>query len=319
MIIRSQTSIPPDLPKPPPNPNKNPKNLTLQTLTPFKTLSIPSSPPLLLLRSSSDAGLRFRQKLLHLETLGVDTDKALSANPDLRSAPLASVLSVERFLRSSAGVLRSDVGRIFGMHPRLLTCDPRSDILPVVDFLVSDAGVPRRDLRKAIVRCPRLLVSSVPDQLRPTLYFLRRLGFVGAHAIDCSTTLLLVSSVEETLLPKLEYLRGLGFTRREAAKMVLRSPGLLTFSIEKNFRPKVEYLIGEMGKDVAEVGRFPQYFSFSLEGKIKPRHRKLVEVGLFEEVSLKEMLRVSDGEFSDRLVEMRLRSVDEVYSQKGTH
>ncbi|CAA7395032.1 unnamed protein product [Spirodela intermedia] len=119
---------------------------------------------------------------------------------------------------------------------------------------------------------------------------------MGVHRITCRTTLLLVSSVEGTLIPKLEYIQNLGFSRREAIKMVLRSPGLFTFSIEKNFRPKVAYL------------DFPQYFSFSLEGKIKPRHRLLVENG-FEDMSLANMLKVSDGEFNDRLVEMRLRSV----------
>lgn len=89
--------------------------------------------------------------------------------------------------------------------------------------------------------------------------------------------------------------------------MVRRSPGLLTFSIENNFRPKVEFL-EEMGRGVAELKEFPQYFSFSLEGKIKPRHRMLVESGL--SMPLSEMLKVSDGEFRARLVEMRLRTVD---------
>lgn len=91
--------------------------------------------------------------------------------------------------------------------------------------------------------------------------------------------------------------------------MVLRSPGLLTFSIENNFRPKVEFLVTEMGRELSELKEFPQYFSFSLEGKIKPRHQMLVENGF--SMPLSEMLKVSDGEFRQRLVEMQLRPVGE--------
>lgn len=90
--------------------------------------------------------------------------------------------------------------------------------------------------------------------------------------------------------------------------MMIRSPGLLTFSIEKNYKPKVEYFLQEMRGELAELKRFPQYFSFSLEGKIKPRHRLLMEHGL--RMSLSEMLKVSDGEFNARVIEMRLQKLD---------
>lgn len=261
----------------------------------------------------SDSGLLFRQKLLYIENLKVNSSKALRENPNFRSAPLDTVKSVEKCL-SSMGIERSALGRILDMHPQLLTSDPYFDLYPVFDFLLNEVGIPFPDIQKSIVRCPRLLVTSVSDQLRPTFYFLKRLGFVGPHSITCQNTLLLVSSVEGTLLPKLEYLQSLGFSHTEVAKMVRRSPALLTYSIDKNFRPKVEYFLGEMKGDLAELKRFPQYFSFSLEGKIKPRRRLLVEHGLW--LPLPEMLMVSDGEFNTRLVEMRLQLVDDEWHLK---
>lgn len=72
--------------------------------------------------------------------------------------------------------------------------------------------------------------------------------------------------------------------------------------------PKVDYFLTEMKGEVAELKRFPQYFSFSLERKIKPRHRLLVEHGL--SVPLSRMLKISDGEFNARLLETRLRMVE---------
>ncbi|KAK9276594.1 hypothetical protein L1049_006129 [Liquidambar formosana] len=310
MIIRLQLLPQPLLPhsssSPKPAKNRNPKKRP-QTLHASSPINPPT--PVSHLPNTSDSGLLFREKLLYLETdLHVNSSKALLKNPNFRSTPLSSLKSVEKCL-SSMGIERSAFGRIFDMNPQLLTCDPYIDLYPVFDFLLNEVNIPYSDIRKSIIRCPRLLICGVNDQLKPTLLFLRKLGFVGEHAITCQTTVLLVSSVEGTLVPKLDYLQSLGFSHGEVVRMVLRSPGLLTFSIANNFRPKVEYFLEEMKGDLAELKRFPQYFSFSLEGKIKPRHRLLVEHGF--SLSLSEMLKVSDGEFNARLIEMRLRSVDD--------
>lgn len=258
--------------------------------------------------STSDSGLLFREKILYLENeLSIDSHKALTLNPDFRSAPLSAVKSVEHCF-SSMGIERSAIGRILDMHPKLLTSDPDYDLYPVFDFLLNDVGIPFPDIRKSIIRCPRLLVCSVDSQLRPTFDFLTNLGFVGRNSITCHTALLLVSNVEATLLPKIQYLQSLGLSYDEVVTMVLRSPGLLTLSVENNLVPKVDYFMKEMKGDVSELKRFPQYFSFSLERKIKPRHRLLVGHGFW--VPLSVMLKVSDGEFTSRLLEMRLRTVE---------
>ncbi|KAK3421895.1 hypothetical protein EUGRSUZ_G02491 [Eucalyptus grandis] len=194
------------------------------------------------------------------------------------------------------------------MFPQLLTSDPDADLYPVFDFLLHEALIPFPDLPKSVLRCPRILVCSVDAQLRPALAFLRHFGFVGRHAITCQTSLLLVSSVEHTLLPKIEFLQSLGLDHGEVSRMAIRSPGLLTMSVENNMRPKAEFFLRDMRGSLAELKRFPQYFSFSLERKIRPRHRMLEEHGL--EMPLPEMLKISDGEFTSRLIEMRLRRVD---------
>ncbi|KAF8399493.1 hypothetical protein HHK36_015359 [Tetracentron sinense] len=318
MIIRlqvpPQTLIPHSSKHPSPKFSKNPKpnpRKDSRILDGFTRLKIrtPSTP--FPTNPGSDSGLRFREKLLYVENLHIDSSKALEKNPNFRSAALDSVKSVEKCLYSM-GFERSDIGRMLDMYPQLLTCDPYTDLYPVFDFLLNDVNITYTEIRKSIIRCPRLLICSVDGQLKPALDFLRGLGFVGPHAITCQTTLLLVSNVEGTLIPKLDYLQSLGISYREAVRMVLRSPGLLTFSISNNFRPKVEYFLNEMKGDLAELKRFPQYFSFSLEGKIKHRHRLLVEHGF--SLPLSEMLKVSDGEFNERLVEMRLFSLDKKLS-----
>lgn len=272
-------------------PSINPKNGVLTTTAPL--------PP-----ATTDSGLLFREKILYLKALKVNPTKALQKNPNFRSTSLLSLKSVENCL-SSMGIERSEFGRIFDMYPQLLTCDPHTNLYPIFGFLLDDVGLEFFDIRKSILRCPRLLICSVEYQLKPTLWFLRKLGFVGPNRITSQTTMLLVSSVKHTLMPKLDYLMGLGFAYEEVSNMVLRSPGLLTFSIENNFKPKVDYFLNEMKGDLGDLKRFPQYFSYSLEGKIMRRHRLLVEEGL--SVPLWEMLKVSDGEFTARLIESRLR------------
>ncbi|KAI3825077.1 hypothetical protein L1987_06553 [Smallanthus sonchifolius] len=200
------------------------------------------------------------------------------------------------------------------MYPQLLTSDPHTDLYPIFDFLLADVGLQFYDVRKSIIRCPRLLICSVEDQLKPTLWFLKKLGFVGPNRITSQTTMLLVSNVRTTLMPKLEYLMGLGFENEEVVNMVLRSPGLLTFSIENNFKPKFDYFLNEMKGDLGDLRRFPQYFSYSLEGKIVPRHRLLVDHGL--DVPVWEMLKglrhhnSHDAVMSSHIDAMRFHNVD---------
>ncbi|KAL0447039.1 UNVERIFIED_CONTAM: Transcription termination factor MTEF1, chloroplastic [Sesamum latifolium] len=178
---------------------------------------------------TGDSGLKFRQKLLFLQSLKVNTTKALQLNPNLRAAPLSTLHSITQCL-SSMGLGLSAIGRILDI-------------------------------------------------------------------------------VESTLMPKIEYLVGLGIEYEEVRNMVLRSPGLLTFSVENNYKPKAEYFLKEMNGDLEEIKRFPQYFSFSLERKIKPRHQLLMEHGV--SMSLSAMLKVSDGEFNVRLLEKRLLMAQE--------
>lgn len=290
------------LPSPQPQPQP-----TLPFLSPLPSPSRPSFSLSSVAVTTAGPGVLFRRKLNYLESLDVDSLKALRLNPHFRSAPLQTLKSVENCL-CSMGLSRSSLGRIFDMYPQLLTADPHLHLYPVFAFLINEVALPFPDVSRAIVRCPRLLVSSIDDQLRPALMFLRELGFVGKQKIDCSTTVLLVSNVENTLLPKIEFLANLGFSHSEVANMVIRSPGLLTYSIEKNLRPKVDYFLTEMKGDLAEIKRFPQYFSFSLEGKIKHRHRLLMDHGF--SMPLSDMLKVSDGEFLVRLLDMRLRPIE---------
>ncbi|XP_022954670.1 transcription termination factor MTEF1, chloroplastic-like [Cucurbita moschata] len=271
-----------------PNPFLSPKPTTL--------LFHKHPPPLLHSTLSSQT----KEKILCLEVMGVDAGKALSLNPSLHSATLQSIHSVISFLQSK-GIHQKDFAKIFGMCPKVLTSDVKTDLIPVFTFLSEDLKVPDQNFRRAINKCPRLLASSAKDQLKPTLFYLQRLGLKDLEALAYHDPVLLVSSVEKTLIPKLRYLGSLGFSKSAIVGMVLRCPALLTFSIENNFKPKFEYFSGEMHRKLEELEGFPQYFSFSLEKRIKPRYVETEQSG--KDVSLSLMLKSTDDEFRELLRE----------------
>ena len=78
----------------------------------------------------------------YLETrVNVDPRKAITLNPDVRSAPISALRSVEKCL-SSMGLCREDRSRVLDMHPRILTADPELHLYPILDFLINEAGIP---------------------------------------------------------------------------------------------------------------------------------------------------------------------------------
>ncbi|RAL44687.1 hypothetical protein DM860_003446 [Cuscuta australis] len=261
---------------------------------PNSPLVRPAKPkPLILQEQHPPHTLQLKDKILCLETMGVDSGQALSQNPSLHAAPLHSLLS---FLLSK-GIHQNDLRRIFGMCPDILTSDIESHLNPVFLFLSQDLHIPHPNFRRVIKKCPRLLVSSPENQLKPALFFLKSLGIKDLQSLAYQDPVLLVSSVENTLVPKLDYLASLGFSRTEVAGMVVRCPGLLTFSIENNFKPKFRYFADEMGRGLEELKEFPQYFTFSLEKRIKKRHMEAVQRGVVEGLPLGMMLKTSDEEF----------------------
>ncbi|KAM3324633.1 hypothetical protein P3S67_005785 [Capsicum chacoense] len=51
-------------------------------------------------------------------------------------------------------------------------------------------------------------------------------------------------------------------------------------SMPSHLELKFNYFVVEMGRELKELIVFPQYFSFSLENGIKPRHKMCVEKGV---------------------------------------
>lgn len=235
----------------------------------------------------------FEDKLLFLESIGLDFLSLVDRHPVVLSCRLDDLQGTVEYMQSM-GFSPMEFRRIFNMCPETLTAKV-SDILPVFTFLLREVNVQGSELRRVVNRRPRLLACNVEERLRPTLYFLQSIGIVDLRR----HTYLLSCSVEDKLVPRIEYLEKIGFEYREAVSMVRRFPQLFCYSIKGNFEPKFDYFVVEMGRELKELKDFPQYFSFSLENRIKPRHKVCVEKGVC--FPLKLLLKASEAEFQERL------------------
>ncbi|XP_059668665.1 transcription termination factor MTEF1, chloroplastic [Cornus florida] len=281
-----------------------PRNLHFPTISSTKTtISLPPKPPKIPETPSISPTPQphlnptpqseFHESLLYLDSIGIDLFSLLTTHPSIVSTSITDVKSIIHLLHS-AGLTAPDLRRVLSMCPELLTSNI-SDIVQVLTFLLREAQVDGSDLRRVINRRPRLLACSVEKRLRPTMYFLQSIGItqIKRH------TSLLSCSVEQKFIPRIEYLQRIGFSYRDAISMFRRFPPLFCYSIEENFEPKFDYFVVEMGRELKELKEFPHYFSFSLENRIKPRHRQCMEKGVC--LSLPAMLKSSEERFGGRL------------------
>lgn len=145
-----------------------------------------------------------------------------------------------------------------------------------------------------IIRCPNILESNVEFCLRPTLVYLRELGLEKLNSPTTLNAHLLNTRVEK-LEKKVTFLRSVGFSYEESARICVRLPAIFGYSIENNLRPKLEFLVREMKRSIEEAKEFPQYFAYSLEKRIAPRHLLLRHINV--KIKLNRMLLWSDKRF----------------------
>lgn len=69
----------------------------------------------------------------------------------------------------------------------------------------------------------------------------------------------------------MNYFLGKGLSKKYVCSMISRFSPLLGYSIEHVLKPKLDFLLQTMKKPLKAVVEYPRYFSYSLEGRIKPR------------------------------------------------
>lgn len=84
----------------------------------------------------------------------------------------------------------------------------------------------------------------------------------------------------------------------EIGTMISRFGALYTFSLTENLIPKWEFFL-TMDYDKSELVKFPQYFGYSLEERIKPRYARVKVHGV--KLLLNQVLSLSGSNFENVL------------------
>ncbi|CAI0456887.1 unnamed protein product [Linum tenue] len=203
-----------------------------------------------------------------------------------------------RFLED-LGVDKAQWAKVIYRFPALLTYS-RQKVESTVDFL-SEMGVSADSIGKILTRAPNIISYSVEDKLRPTADYFSSLNVdVGILLFRSPSTFGL--SIEANLKPITEFFLGKGYTQEEIGIMISRYGALYSFSLEDNLIPKWEFFLTmDYSKD--ELVKFPQYFGYSLEHRIKPRYALVREYGV--RLLLNQILSLSSSNF-DKALEKKL-------------
>ncbi|KAJ0973064.1 hypothetical protein J5N97_021023 [Dioscorea zingiberensis] len=237
-------------------------------------------------------------QVIYLMDLGVPRSNIptiLNKRPQLCGISLPENLKPMMNYLEGLGLDKSRWAKVISRFPALLTYS-RQKVKATVDYL-HELGVSEQNIGKILTRCPQIISYSVDDNLRPTAKYFRSLGVnISSLILRCPQTFGL--SIEASLKPVTEFFLEKGYSIEDIGTMVSRYGALYTFSIPDNLLPKWNFFL-TMDYPRSELVKFPHYFSYSLEARIKPRYRRVKECGV--RLVLNQVLSVSDSEFEKTL------------------
>ncbi|KAE9460048.1 hypothetical protein C3L33_08089, partial [Rhododendron williamsianum] len=222
---------------------------------------------------------RWKPLVKYLYYLGVSKDgmrRILTIKPIVFCVDLESnIVPKVQFLRN-IGVRETAIGNMLVKFPPLLTYSLYNKIQPVVIFLLAKAGVAKRDIGKAIALGPELLGCSIHHKLEVNVKYFLALGIplrlLGEMVADF---LMLLRYNTDILRLAEDY--GSAFEGSSSSFQVWafhQTASILLFLIYR-------------------------FFSYSLDGRIIPRHKILVENRI--NFKLRYMLPGTDEEFDQRV------------------
>lgn len=237
--------------------------------------------------------------LLDLGVPKSDIPTVLSKRPQLCGISLSENLIPTMKFLEELGIDKKQWAKVIYRSPALLTYS-RQKLKATVDFLY-EMGLSAESTGKILTRYPNILGYSVEDKLRPTAEYFRSLG-VDIPVLLLRSPQSLGLSIEAHLKPVTGFFLDRGFSVEEVGTMASRYGALYTFSLTENMIPKWEFFL-TMDFPRTELIKFPQYFGYSLEERIKPRYALVKKSGV--RLLLNQILSLSSHDF-DKVVKKKL-------------
>ncbi|XP_058084611.1 transcription termination factor MTERF4, chloroplastic [Magnolia sinica] len=264
-----------------------------------------------------------------------DIPYVLQKYPELFGFKLEGTMSTSVAYLVSIGVSPRDIGPMVTQYPYFLGMRVGTTIKPIVDYLVSlgipkkvlarmlekrayilgydleetmklnvdcllSFGIRRESIASVVTQYPQILGLPLKAKLSSQQYFFNLKlkidpeGF--ARAIEKMPQI--VSLNQNVILKPVEFLRGRGISVDDVAKMIVKCPQLVTLRVEL-MKNSFYFFKSEMKRAMQELVEFPEYLTYSLESRIKPRYQRLASKGI--RCSLAWFLNCSDQRFEERL------------------
>ncbi|KAJ4846087.1 Transcription termination factor mterf4, chloroplastic [Turnera subulata] len=199
----------------------------------------------------------------------------------------------------SLGLPKMIVAKMLEKRASILGYDLEETVKPNVDCLIS-FGIRREALPFVIAQYPQILGLPLKAKLSSQQYFFNSKlkidpeGF--AQVIEKMPQI--VSLNQNVIMKPVEFLLGRAISSSDVAKMVVKCPQLVALRVPL-MKNSFYFYKTEMGRPLQELVDFPEYFTYSLESRIKPRYQKLKSKGM--RCSLDWFLNCSDQRFEERL------------------
>ena len=177
---------------------------------------------------------------------------------------------------------------------------------PKIEFMKA-LSLTVKEIRTALCWGPRLLNCNLEKTVRPNILYLQNL--FGSEAIvfrvfKSAPQILVNSNMPECLEKKLKLLENFGLLENEIKELCMRNPVILNVHIDK-MQKITDFLIHE-GLPAKFILTCPLVLAFSLESRIKPRHRVLTSISEMQHSrgfpNLNSALYLSDGKFLEKYV-----------------
>ncbi|KAK4266802.1 hypothetical protein QN277_023676 [Acacia crassicarpa] len=233
--------------------------------------------------------------LLELGVPKEDIPIILTKRPQLCGISLSENLKPTMKFMETLGIDKQQWAKVIYRFPALLTYS-KQKVKTSIDFLY-EIGLSEENIGKILTRFPNIISYNVEDKLRPTANYFRSLGVdVSILLFRCPQNFGL--SIEANLKPVTEFFLEKGYTVQEVGTMISRYGSLYTFSLADNLIPKWEFFV-TMDYPKPELVKFPQFFGYSLEERIKPRYARMKECRVT--LLLNQLLSLSSSDFEEAL------------------
>lgn len=199
----------------------------------------------------------------------------------------------------SLGLPKKILARMFEKRPYVMGYDLEEIVKPNVECLIS-FGVRREAIPLVIAQYPQILGLPLKAKMSSQQYFFNLKlkidpdGF--AQIVEKMPQI--VSLNQHVIMKPVIFLLGRGISTQDVATMVVKCPQLFAVQIPM-MKNSFYFFKTEMGLPMRELVEFPEYFTYSLESRIKPRYKRLQNKGV--RFSLAWFLNCSDQRFDERL------------------